>query len=107
MGLISRVSSRTYRNTFKMPENVEDDVKRFEKELNFIRSTVNSGKVVMFSATYCRWCKVAAGYFKQFDQNVRTVQIDKPIVHDGHTLDETQRNMFGILAQATDQKATV
>merc|ERR1711879_249331 len=82
--------------------------KKYEKELDFIKSTVNSAKVVMFSATYCRWCKVAAGYFKQFDQVVRKVEIDKPIVHNGYTFDNNQsRNMFGILAQATDQQATV
>merc|ERR1712079_904013 len=113
MGLISRVSSRTYRNfTGKMSENSENNNKPdrvtmpknietnpYKLELDFIKSSVESSKVVMFSATYCRWCKVAAGYFKQFDINVNKIEIDRKIVHDNKVFTEEQgRNMFGILA---------
>jgi len=89
-----------------MPDNIATNP--YKLELDFIKKSVESSKVVMFSATYCRWCKVAAGYFKQFDINVNKIEIDKKIVHDNKVFTEEQgRNMFGILAQATDQQATV
>merc|ERR1739848_548181 len=100
MGLISRVSSRTYRldlkkskSTPNMPEidsNQTPEISKYALELDFIKSSVASRKVVMFSTTYCRWCKVAAGYFKQFDMNVNKIEIDKKIVHDNKVFTEEQ-----------------
>lgn len=98
-------------NSQIMPEstsNTNPEIEKYALELDFIKSSVASRKVVMFSTTYCRWCKVAAGYFKQFDMNINKIEINEPLKHNGQTFTEEQgRNMFGILSQATDNQATV
>merc|ERR1711970_1654499 len=94
MGLISRVSSRTYRKmeTFNAPE--------------YVRKMIDSAKVVIFSATYCPYCRVAQ---KQFDKlNTPTLKLEMDDQVKNKTITSNQFiDCMDYLTESTDKARTV
>ncbi|QCE13504.1 glutaredoxin-C4-like [Vigna unguiculata] len=59
----------------------------------FVDETINSHKIVIFSKTYCPYCKRAKGFFKQLNQVPHVVELDER--DDGAKIQDVLINIVG------------
>ncbi|KAG5226139.1 glutaredoxin [Salix suchowensis] len=52
-------------------------------EATFVKKTISSHKIVIFSKSYCPYCKKAKGVFKELNQTPHVVELDQRIFIDG------------------------
>uniref|UniRef100_A0A6N2N3J4 Glutaredoxin domain-containing protein n=1 Tax=Salix viminalis TaxID=40686 RepID=A0A6N2N3J4_SALVM len=46
-------------------------------EATFVKKTISSHKIVIFSKSYCPYCKKAKGVFKELNQTPHVVELDQ------------------------------
>merc|ERR1711879_521013 len=97
MGLISRVSSRTYRQT---PHHVEFNPKKYVEE------TIAKHKVVIFSTTYCPYCRVAQKQFDKLKTNTHKLELDDAVKNKQITSNDFS-GIMDYLTETTDKSRTV
>merc|ERR1711879_300457 len=90
MGLISRVSSRTYRkfNFFQPPKNINLPVMQAEID-NFIKNN----KVAIISKSYCPYCTTAKKAFDSIDQKYEVLEIEDR--EDCHAIQDYMMKLTG------------
>ncbi|KAB5514708.1 hypothetical protein DKX38_028614 [Salix brachista] len=49
-------------------------------EATFVKKTISSHKIVIFSKSYCPYCKKAKGVFKELNQTPHVVELDQRIM---------------------------
>merc|ERR1711884_420588 len=94
MGLISRVSSRTYRK-----------MSQFDAA-GFVQKCVDSAKVVIFSATYCPYCRVAQKQFDKLNQTTKKLELDDCVRNKEFTSGDF-RDIMSYLSSVTDEQKTI
>ncbi|KAJ7979372.1 Glutaredoxin family protein [Quillaja saponaria] len=62
-------------------------------EAAFVKKTISSHKIVIFSKSYCPYCKRAKGVFKELNQVPHVVEIDER--DDGWKIQDTLSELVG------------
>ncbi|XP_011017730.1 PREDICTED: glutaredoxin-C4 [Populus euphratica] len=62
-------------------------------EAAFVRKTISSHKIVIFSKSYCPYCKRAKGVFKELNQTPHVVELDQR--EDGHNIQDAMSEIVG------------
>ncbi|KAF7837981.1 glutaredoxin-C4 [Senna tora] len=64
----------------------------------FVHKTITSHKIVIFSKSYCPYCRRAKGVFKDLNQVPHVVELDErgiPISYDGSKIQDILVNIVG------------
>ncbi|CAK7345590.1 unnamed protein product [Dovyalis caffra] len=62
-------------------------------EATFVKKTISSHQIVIFSKSYCPYCKRAKGVFKELNQKPHVIELDQR--EDGHDIQDALGEIFG------------
>ncbi|KAL9377201.1 hypothetical protein Peur_031321 [Populus x canadensis] len=62
-------------------------------EATFVKKTISSHQIVIFSKSYCPYCKRAKGVFKELNQTPHVVELDQR--EDGHNIQDAMSEIVG------------
>ncbi|XP_041982343.1 glutaredoxin-C4-like [Aricia agestis] len=60
---------------------------------NFIKNAVSQDKVVVFSKTYCPYCKLAKDIFQKINQPMKVIELDER--EDGNSIQDNLASITG------------
>jgi len=72
----------------------------------YVQKMVDSAKVVIFSATYCPYCRVAQKQFDKLNQPTTKLELDESVKNKEFT-SANFREVMDYLTNTTDQQRTI
>jgi len=76
------------------------------KAPEYVQKMIDSAKVVIFSATYCPYCRVAQKQFDKLNQSTKKLELDESVKNKEFT-SANFREVMDCLTANTDQQRTI